>query len=153
MAELILHAKTSMETPVKTKLNTFGLNKPQLISLIVAFIICALALVLGMRSGLAKERSKATYRSSRVLLQALKYYHSDQEAYPTADQFFNRALLVPFYLPRMPVHSSQQGVCKGFTNFQYSQPGPQSFSLKYCLESSIEGEGPGVHELTQKDIQ
>jgi hypothetical protein len=142
-----------MEVPVQNKLNTYGLNKPQLAALIVAFLLCVWALWSGISSGLSRERSLQVYSNSRSVLSALKYYHADQEIYPTADQFFNREIMVPFYLSAMPVYPKQKGDCASFSNFQYSQSSPNSFSLKYCLESNTEGESAGVHQLTEKDIK
>ena len=137
----------------QTQLNTYGLNKPQLISLIAAFIICLWALVAGIQSGLARERSRLTLSGSQSIISALGYYYSDQEVFPTADHFYNRNILVPFYLSAMPIHASVKGGCHDFAGYQYSRPNPKSFSLKYCLESGVEGRDAGIHEFTERDLR
>src|SRR3989344_1715957 len=98
-------------------------TKLQLITLIVAFLLVALFLIKGIFAGLALSRAKANYQNVETLAQALEYYHKDQGVYPSADQFNNQRILVPFYLAQMPGYVAQKGVCSESEGYIYTQTG------------------------------
>ena len=128
-------------------------NRLQSIYVTAAFILFVLALIFGMFSGVKSGKDQATYRNVETINNALHYYFTDQDSYPTAEQFNNQEILVPLYMPAIPVPDNVSGVCKDYQKFDYSQQNNQSFNLKFCLTKGLAGLSAGVHTLTEKELQ
>lgn len=134
-------------------LEALAQTKQQLIILIAAFILFILAIIFGIMSGRWSAKANADYQNVMHLNAALNYYFSDQDRYPSADEFYNQKILVPQYLTSMPIVAGTGGVCAGYDQYFYSQSEPARFSLKFCLLKPVASLSKGPHELTEAGIQ
>ncbi|TSC66429.1 MAG: hypothetical protein G01um101477_86 [Candidatus Doudnabacteria bacterium Gr01-1014_77] len=129
-------------------------EKLQLIVLVAVVLLFALILIWGIFSGLALGKAKSTYRQVDNINTALQYYYKDQDRYPTADQFNNQKILVPYYMQSMPTpESAGSGACSNIKDFVYSQKTPKTFSLQFCMNAKANGLSGGVHILTEQSLQ
>ncbi len=128
-------------------------SKQQLFILIAAFILFALAVLVGISSGRSNAKVQADYQSIIQINSALKYFYSDNDRYPSADQFMNQKILVPNYLAAMPVMQATGGACKDSTGYFYAQTAPANFSIKFCLAKSTNGLTAGTHELSESGLR
>ncbi len=129
-------------------------EKLQLVILVAVVILFVLVLLWGIFSGLALGKAQSTYRQVDNINTALGYYFKDQDRYPTADQFSNQKILVPYYMQAMPIpESAGSGVCSNYKDFLYSQKSPKTFTLQFCLNAKAYGVSKGVHILTEQSLQ
>ena len=125
-------------------------RKLQLTVLIVAVVLFALSLGLGVWAGLYRGRSLATYENANAILTALRSYKIDQTEFPSADQYQNQRILAPYYLRDYPVQVDHSGACGAFKDFIYSQTKPQNFTFQFCLSKAVSGLSAGVHTVTEQ---
>ncbi len=129
-------------------------EKLQLIVLVAVVLLFILILIWGIFSGLALGKAKSTYRQVENINTALKYYFKDQDRYPTADQFNNQKILVPYYIQAMPTpESAGSGACSNVKDFIYSQKNPKTFTFQFCMNAGANGLSKGVHILTEQSLQ
>ncbi len=129
-------------------------SKLQSTILIVVFVLFVLFIFFGILSGLSFARSKATYANVQIINQGLTYFYSDQDHYPTADQYYNGRILATYnYMSDVPRPEDANGACKSYPDFVYSQSGPKHFALQFCLTQGVAGLSSGVHTLTDKGLQ
>jgi type II secretory pathway pseudopilin PulG len=127
-------------------------NKLQKIITIAVFILLAVSILWGIFSGISYARSKITYENAFAVREALRYYREDQDAYPSAEQFAEQKILVPYYLEKMPVGKTT-GKCEQYKDFVYSQSTSKDFKLQFCLTHKIKGLPAGVHQYTEQGLQ
>ena len=108
---------------------------------------------LGIISGITYAQSRATYQNALEVREALRYYRDDQDRYPSADQFRNQNILVPYYLDRLPSPVGASGTCAQYGAFVYSQASSRDFSLQFCLEQGVAGLSAGVHTFTEQGVR
>jgi hypothetical protein len=130
-----------------------SITKPQLITGVAGFILLLASLGGGVSSGIARAKSLDTYRSVNTLNQALTYYFQDQNQYPTAEQFNNQQILTLNYLNVMPVPTDASGTCANQSQFAYSRPTQQTFSMQFCLSQGVNGLSGGLHTLTNNSLK
>ncbi len=131
-----------------------GVNeKLQSIYVTAAFILFVLMIIWGIFSGVALGKDQATYKNVETLNNALHYYFSDQDRYPTATQFNDQQILVPLYMSKMPQPVNVSGICGESSQFEYSQKNSQTFNLNFCLRKGAYGLSKGIHNLTDKEVQ
>jgi hypothetical protein len=53
----------------------------------------------------------------------------------------------------MPVPTDASGACAKQSQFDYSRPTPQTFSLQFCLTQGVGGLSQGTHTLTNNNLQ
>lgn len=129
-------------------------EKLQLIVLVAVVLLFVLVLLWGIFSGLALGKAQSTYRQVDNINTALQYYFKDQDRYPTADQFSNQKILVPYYMQAMPTpQNTGSGACSNYKDFIYSQKSPKTFSLQFCLNADAYGVSKGMHILTEQSLQ
>ncbi len=128
-------------------------KKLQSIYLTAAFILFVLAVVFGIFSGVAQGKDRATYENVETLNNALQYYFSDQDRYPTAAQFNDQLILLPLYMSAMPEPKNASGLCEDYKKFEYAQKNSKSFELKFCLRKGTKGLSKGSHVLTEKGLK
>ena len=141
-----------METGTQNQ-NPTSSTKLQSIFLAAAFVLFVLSLLWGIFAGMNLGKAKATYANVVSIHNALEYYHSDQDAYPTAAQFDNQLILVPLYISAMPKPVNPSSLCAGKNSFVYSQAKPSDFNLQFCLQSATAGLSKGFHVLSEKGVQ
>lgn len=138
-----------METEIQNQAN----SKLQSYLLAAAFILFVLSIVMGIFAGVATGKDEATYKNVSAIFDALNFYKTDQDRYPTEAQFNDQQVLIPFYMSSIPKPENIEGICSNFNNFKYSQQKASSFSLDFCFEKGAYGLGKGFHTVTEKSIQ
>lgn len=126
-------------------------TKLQSILLAAAFILFVIFLLWGIFSGVTYGKDKATYKNIEAINDALTYYHSDQDRYPSAAQFSNQ-ILVPLYISAIPKPENAAGSCASYPEFKYSQTIATDFKIEFCLNQGYAGLSKGLHVLTAKSI-
>jgi type II secretory pathway pseudopilin PulG len=121
--------------------------------LAAAFILFTASLVLGIFSGVSSGKDQATYKNLATISNALQFYYSDQDRYPSETQFNDQKILVPFYTSAVSKPVNAEGVCKNFDNFIYTQQAPSNFQIDFCLEQGVNGLSRGFHSLTEKVVR
>lgn len=125
----------------------------QSLTLVAVIILFVLSILWGIFSGITLGKDQANYQNVENLNQALHYFNSDQDRYPTADEFYTQKLLTPFYMSAMPSPPNINGACKNYSQYYYSQSLPSDFSLQFCLNSGTHGLSSGVHILTVQGVK
>ncbi len=125
-----------------------GFERLQSLILTAAFILFAGAMVLGIFRGVTWGKDKATYKDVQTISSALQFYFSDQDRYPTATQFNDQKVLVPFYLSALPAPENVGGACSSSDQFIYTQSQPANFTLQFCLQRVSYRLDAGSHLLT-----
>ncbi|MDB4939855.1 MAG: hypothetical protein JWO40_280 [Candidatus Doudnabacteria bacterium] len=128
-------------------------SKLQSYFLAAAFVLFVLSIVLGIFSGVASGKDQATFKNVGNISNALQFYYSDQDRYPTETQFNDQKILIPFYISAIPKPENAQGVCAGVTDFKYTQQNAGSYKLDFCLVQGTAGLSKGMHTLTEKTLQ
>ncbi len=128
-------------------------SRQQLILVSLAFVIFAAVAVWAILSGFSSGKSTATYRNVQKIQTALQYYYQDQDAYPTADQFYNQNALTVSYLSAMPQPLDSSGVCKAYPQFYYTPQGSSNYQLQFCLVKPVSGLSAGLHQATADGIK
>ncbi len=142
-----------MEIPTTQEIKKLQLSTAQLAIGVAAFVLLLASLFFGYRSGVARAYSLDTYHSVSVISDALGYYFTDNNIYPTQQQFQNQEILTLNYLTAQPKPSDSSGVCAAQTDFNYARPSTQSFQLQFCLQQSVKGLSAGTHVLTQSGVR
>ncbi len=120
----------------------------QSLTLVIAIILFVASLLFGAFSGIALGKDQATLGNVKNIAQALKYFHNDQQRYPTADEFFNQKILTPYYMSDIPTPvNAASGTCQGISQYTYIQLDAQNYSLGFCLNSAISGFNQGVNQV------
>jgi hypothetical protein len=126
-------------------------TKLQNIFLWVAALAFVLAVVFGAWSGYVYSQARITYENAQSVRDALRHFRTDQDAYPTTDQFQQR-VLVPYYLSDMPKPRAI-GKCSARAEFEYTQLTADNFKLQFCLPKTVAGLAPGLHEFTAEGLK
>ncbi len=152
-APIASSAQPNSNLPVPPIQQGNNFKKLQSLISIVVFVLFVASLAVGAYSGYTQGQAKATYDNVLNINKALKYYYADQDLYPSAEQFNNQKILVPYYLRAMPGAVANGGECAKYNEFQYSQSNSKKYSLQFCLNKAVDGVPAGIHTITEQGLQ
>lgn len=133
-------------------------NKQQqgftLIELLVVIAIIGLlasVVLLALNSARARSRDAKRLADVRQVSSAIELYVNDNGALPAS-----LGALVPTYMPTLPTAPTPaDGTCTSTTNtYTYSNTTPTNgYSIAFCLGASAGGNGAGVRNVVNGNIQ
>lgn len=123
---------------LKTKL------KPILSSLAVAVILLWVFFA-GSATGKNNAQAEVVLNAATNAGQALKYFYSDQNRYPTGQEFGDKNIMDD-YLSVFPLPNFPSSACA--QSFKYTRVSLSSYQLQFCLVASIGNYQAGWNSVT-----
>lgn len=115
---------------------------------VVMISICATSIA-GLRAGRDIAKSKLVVSQASAVIQALGYFHDDQDRYPSSAEFEDGNRL-GVYLAPVPLVQVASKICPG--TLAYDTFDQRSFTLSYCITRQVDGQAIGVHKITERDV-
>ncbi len=108
-------------------------------------LLFILIIFFGVQSGLRRAQSGTVLDNVTELNQAIDYFHSDNNRYPSAVEFASSASMGT-YLEPFPPRQFVTDTCQQSYSYRYINQ--QSYELSYCVSADVRGITEGSHVLT-----
>ena len=108
-------------------------------------LLFILTIFFGARSGLRRAQSMAVLDNVTQLKQAIDFFRSDNNRYPSAVEFASAATM-GVYLEPFPAHDFISDVCQHSYTYRYVNQ--QRYELSYCIQTGVRGVTEGTHLFT-----
>lgn len=102
----------------------------QIIAVIIMTVFLFVILIWGGINGYGQAKADAIVLNSNTLAQGLQYFYTDQNRYPTLQEFADNNLMLNYFNPFPPKQILSTN-CK--QNFVYKTGSYQSYELAFCL--------------------
>jgi choline-glycine betaine transporter len=114
------------------------------IAIALVGILFVITVLFGVRSGVRRAQSYAVLDTVAQVKQAVDYFYSDNNRYPSAVEF-NAASSMGTYLQPFPAHEFRSAGCQQSITYRYTNQ--QQYQLDYCIPSDVQDSTAGTHTL------
>ncbi len=97
-------------------------------------------------SGKAKAKAQAILETKEQIIKSLDYFFSDQDRYPTAEEFADRNIMGR-YMSSFPAAEYPSKNCS--QTFLYKRPESSGYQFYFCLPAKHDGWGKGWNQVNK----
>src|SRR5690348_15740443 len=109
----------------------------QLAVVLVAAVILLVVVLKGSSTGKLQAQSQIVSSNASVLADGLNYFYSDEERYPTADEYQSNSAMMLKYFSGFPPAAIPSKNCP--SSFSYQHPSYGSYKLSFCIPLAWNG--------------
>ena len=119
-------------------------NILRLLTVLIVAVILLLCIITGWSSGKKYSEAETVYKNTASLNQALNFFYSDQNRFPTALEFAENNLMLN-YLTAFPPIEFISSNCQ--QSYVYKRNTKDSFQLSFCLPTALLGFNKGWNTI------
>ena len=116
-----------------------------MLTVTVLAVILLMTIFFAWKKGVSQAQADIVVFNARQLEKAMGYFYSDQDRYPTANEFADNAVLGQYVHP-LPLAGFSSSVCA--ESFNYKHPNISSYELQFCIPASSGGFARGWNQMS-----
>ena len=124
--------------------------QPAVFAVIVVAAVFIFTIFLSVKNGKALADGKTVINEAGELVKGLVYFYSDQNRFPTLEEFSNKDIQLTYFTQTVD-NVSKTEICK--QNFVYKRLKFNSYELNFCLAVDSDGYVRGWNKITKQSQQ
>jgi type II secretory pathway pseudopilin PulG len=116
-----------------------------LVTALIMVVFLLLSIVLTWNSGKNSAQSRLVLTNASGLQKALDYFYSDQDRFPTAQEFADRNIMINYANLFPPVNFVSKSCSQSFV---YKRASKNNYSLSFCLPKKEGNLKQGWNQVT-----
>jgi len=117
----------------------------QFTAVIVVAVILFYGVYRGINNGILAAQSEVVLANARTIVKGLDYFYSDQNRYPSQEEFANTNLMLAYISGYPPVNIGAGACATGAGNYGYHSLDFKRYELNFCLPASFEKFPAGIN--------